>query len=146
MIGLLYKADPNACRHEYTFLPRLWPYPVIGHWLQHAPSRLWQYYACNPGKRPHCHQPHCLPTGLAEIWEERHLDNCTCREVTADTCSSPAWLYVPSCRERLCHADTVVANHRRHSASQCISSGLPMQNCHRHPLLVQVLCMYLRRT
>ena len=97
------------------------------------------------GKRPHCHQPHCVPTGLAEIWEEGHLDNCTCRKVTADTCSGPAWLYIPSCREGLCHVDAVVANHRRHSASQCISSGLPTQDCCCRPLLVQVLCIFLRR-
>ena len=144
MNGLVYKVYPNGCRHEYTFLPRLRPCPWRGHWLLYAPCQLWQSYACNPGKRPRCHQPHCLPTGLAEIWEEGHMDNCTCRKVTADTCSGPAWLYIPSCRERLCHADAVVADHRRYSASQCISSGLPTQDCCCHPL-AQVLCMCLRR-
>ncbi len=145
MIALVFKAYPNESRHTYTFLPRLRPYSPRGHQLLYAPCQLRQSYACNPGKRSHCQQPHCLPIGLAEIREEGHLDNCTCRKVTADTCSGPASLHIPSCRERLCHADAVVANHRRHSASQCISSGLPTQDYHCHPLLVQVLCMFLRR-
>ncbi len=32
VIGLVYKAYPDGCRNEYTFLPRLRPYPVRGHW------------------------------------------------------------------------------------------------------------------
>ena len=30
MIGLLYEAYPNGCRHVETFLPKLRPYPVWG--------------------------------------------------------------------------------------------------------------------
>lgn len=30
MIGLVYVANPNNCLHEFTILPRLWPYPVEG--------------------------------------------------------------------------------------------------------------------
>ena len=33
VIGLVYKAYPNDCRHKCTFLLRLRPYPVRGHWL-----------------------------------------------------------------------------------------------------------------
>jgi len=33
MIGLVYKAYPDGCRHKYTYLPRLRPYPVRGHRL-----------------------------------------------------------------------------------------------------------------
>ncbi len=28
VIGPLYMAYPNSCRHKFTFLPRLRPYPV----------------------------------------------------------------------------------------------------------------------
>ncbi len=33
MIGLVNKAYPDGCRHKFTFLPRLRPYPVRGHRL-----------------------------------------------------------------------------------------------------------------
>jgi hypothetical protein len=33
VIGLLYMAYPNKCQHKGTFLPRLRPYPMRGHWL-----------------------------------------------------------------------------------------------------------------
>jgi len=33
VIGLVYKAYPDGCRHKYTFLPKPRPYPVRGHWL-----------------------------------------------------------------------------------------------------------------
>ncbi len=33
VIGLLYMACPDGCRHKITFLPRLRPYPVRGHRL-----------------------------------------------------------------------------------------------------------------
>jgi len=33
MTGLVYKAYPNGCQRKYTFLPRLRPYPLRGHWL-----------------------------------------------------------------------------------------------------------------
>lgn len=53
--------------------------------------------------------------GLAEFWEERHLDQHPCSKVTADPRGCPAWLHISSCRKGLCHADTVAANNRRHS-------------------------------
>ena len=31
VIGLLYMAYPNGCRHKHTCLPRLRPYPMRGH-------------------------------------------------------------------------------------------------------------------
>ncbi len=37
VIGLVYKAYTDGCRHEYTSLPWLRPYPVRGHRL------LWGY-------------------------------------------------------------------------------------------------------
>jgi len=33
VIGLVYKAYPDGCRHKHTLLPRLRPYPVRGHRL-----------------------------------------------------------------------------------------------------------------
>ena len=33
VIGLVYKAYPDGCRHKYAFLPRLRPCPVRGHRL-----------------------------------------------------------------------------------------------------------------
>ena len=37
-IGLLYTACPNGCRHHFTFLPRLRPYPVKEHRLLYHAS------------------------------------------------------------------------------------------------------------
>ncbi len=31
MIGLVYLAYPGGCRHKFTFLPRLRPYPIKSH-------------------------------------------------------------------------------------------------------------------
>ena len=63
--------------------------------------------------------------GLAEFWEERHLDQHPCGKVTADPCGCPARLYISSCRKGLCHADTVAANNRRHSTPQRLSPSMP---------------------
>ncbi len=36
VIGLLYMAYPDGCQHEFTFLPRLRPYPMRGRRLLYA--------------------------------------------------------------------------------------------------------------
>jgi hypothetical protein len=51
VIGLVYKAYPDGCRHKYTFLPRLRPYPVRGHQLLRRCSLHSQGVMCLPSSR-----------------------------------------------------------------------------------------------
>ena len=65
MMGLVHKAHPDGCRHDYTFLPRLWPYLVRGHQLLY----LLRLSACLR-LSPACNEPSCN-----SLLAMRHMTN-----------------------------------------------------------------------
>ncbi len=120
VIGLLYTAYPDGCWHQFTFLPRLRPYPVRGHWLlYHVINHVYHHvidatFQQRPAIMKLCHSSDSCSNGIGT--DTTQLLRMQNTKMACQDCPFTVELPVQACSgpttRHLYHAQLMLKEHR----------------------------------